>query len=194
MTDRRNAVDPAEVRRALRSLATGEAQESVGGTLRESATAPSADETETERESDDADVERRERSDEPTKERVAPERTVQEAAEALADVRAAAEFVDDDGLCRLRRAVEVAERAGDRETARRGERSLATVERYRAVASGGEAAGGSGSAVDGAGSPFLIDRADNARRADRTDSRRGDDYFHSSRGTVLRAGSQETGE
>jgi hypothetical protein len=58
------------------------------------------------------------------------------AHEALAALDSAAAFVADGGLDRLRDAIEAADRAGDRETARAGQRALATVQRYRRAASG----------------------------------------------------------
>mgnify|MGYP000114965951 CR=1 FL=1 len=60
--------------------------------------------------------------------------TVDEATRALDDVRDAAAFVRDDGLERLRWAVERAERRGDVATARRGRDALATIERCRRAA------------------------------------------------------------
>jgi hypothetical protein len=61
-------------------------------------------------------------------------RTIDEAVSALDDVADLAAFVDDDGDERLRRAVEAADRAGDRAAARRGRRALATIDRCRDAA------------------------------------------------------------
>ncbi|MEF8856582.1 MAG: hypothetical protein V5A16_04085 [Haloplanus sp.] len=59
---------------------------------------------------------------------------VDDASAALDDVRDAAAFVENGGLARLRRAVERAERAGDRAAARRGRDALAAIERCRQAA------------------------------------------------------------
>jgi hypothetical protein len=59
---------------------------------------------------------------------------VAEAATACVDVRAAAAFVDDGGLDRLRRAVEAADRRGDAAVADRGRAILARIERCRRAA------------------------------------------------------------
>ncbi|MFD1634926.1 hypothetical protein ACOZ4L_04210 [Haloplanus ruber] len=69
-----------------------------------------------------------------TDESAAPTATVDEATEALEDVRTLAAFVDDDGPERLRRAVAAAERDGDTVTARRGRRTLAAIDRCRTAA------------------------------------------------------------
>ncbi|PSP76974.1 hypothetical protein BRC81_11575 [Halobacteriales archaeon QS_1_68_20] len=53
---------------------------------------------------------------------------VDEATEAVEDLDRAASFREDGGLARLRRAVDAAERAGDRSLARRGQRALAAFE------------------------------------------------------------------
>ncbi|WP_435069377.1 hypothetical protein [Haloplanus sp. C73] len=63
-----------------------------------------------------------------------PSDVVADATAATRDVRDAAAFVDDDGLTRLRRAIEAAERRGDDALARRGRRALATLERGRDAA------------------------------------------------------------
>jgi hypothetical protein len=57
-----------------------------------------------------------------------------EANAALDDVRDAATFVEDSGLHRLRRAIERADRAGDRAAANRGRDALAAIERCRHAA------------------------------------------------------------
>ncbi|AZH24864.1 hypothetical protein [Haloplanus aerogenes] len=59
---------------------------------------------------------------------------IDEATRALDDVRDAATFVDGGGLSRLRRAIERADRRGDRAAARRGRDALATIERCRRAA------------------------------------------------------------
>jgi len=63
-----------------------------------------------------------------------PSDAVSEATAALDDVRDAAAFVDDDGLARLRRAIETAERRGDDALARRGRQALETLARCRRAA------------------------------------------------------------
>jgi IS5 family transposase len=60
--------------------------------------------------------------------------TVDEADAALAAVEALATFVDDGGVDRLRRAIETADAAGEPALARRGRRTLATIERCRDAA------------------------------------------------------------
>ncbi|WP_248897672.1 hypothetical protein [Haloplanus halobius] len=63
-----------------------------------------------------------------------PSTIIADAVAALDDVHAAAAFVDDGGLPRLRRAIEATDRAGDDATARRGRRALAAIERCRGAA------------------------------------------------------------
>lgn len=64
--------------------------------------------------------------------------TVRQATTALERLDTAAAFVDEGGLVRLRAAVEGAEQGERHETARRGQRALATVERFRRAAAGEE--------------------------------------------------------
>jgi len=59
---------------------------------------------------------------------------IDEAVVALDDVRDAAAFVAADGLPRLRRAIDRADRAGDDDAASRGRDALATIERCRRTA------------------------------------------------------------
>jgi hypothetical protein len=61
-------------------------------------------------------------------------RVVADAEVAVERLDTAAAFLTDGGEVRLRRAVERAERGDRRELARRGQRVLATVERFRAAA------------------------------------------------------------
>jgi len=65
-------------------------------------------------------------------------RVVSEAETAVDRLDTAAEFLAADGERRLRRAVARAERRDRRRLARRGQRVLATVERFRAVAAAGD--------------------------------------------------------
>jgi hypothetical protein len=60
--------------------------------------------------------------------------TIDDATAALDDVRAAAAFVEDGGLSRLRRAIDRADRRGDDSAARRGRETLATIEQCRRAA------------------------------------------------------------
>ena len=71
-----------------------------------------------------------------------PDRTVERAATAVADVERAATFLDRQGTESLADAIEAAERRGDRKRARRGQRALAAFERFR------RAAGGDGSPTE----------------------------------------------
>ncbi|AXG06253.1 hypothetical protein DU500_07235 [Haloplanus rubicundus] len=59
---------------------------------------------------------------------------IDEAAAALDDVRDAAAFVAADGLPRLRRAIDRADRAGDDAAVRRGRDALDALERCRRAA------------------------------------------------------------
>ena len=59
---------------------------------------------------------------------------IDEAVDALDDVRDAAAFVASDGLPRLRRAIDRADRAGDDAAVRRGRDALTTIERCRHAA------------------------------------------------------------
>jgi hypothetical protein len=59
---------------------------------------------------------------------------VAEATAALEDLHAAAAFVDDDGLARLRRAVDRADDAGDEAVADRGREALDAFRRCRRAA------------------------------------------------------------
>ena len=59
---------------------------------------------------------------------------IDEAVAALDDVRDAAAFVASDGLPRLRRAIDRADRAGDDATACRGRDALDAIERCRRTA------------------------------------------------------------
>jgi hypothetical protein len=59
---------------------------------------------------------------------------IDEAVAALDDVRDAAAFVAADGLPRLRRAIDRADRAGDDAAARRGRDALDAIERCRLAA------------------------------------------------------------
>jgi len=59
---------------------------------------------------------------------------IDDATAALDDVRAAAAFVEDGGLTRLRRAIDRADRRGDDAAARRGRNALAAIERCRRAA------------------------------------------------------------
>lgn len=63
-----------------------------------------------------------------------PSDIVADATAATRNVRDAAAFVDDGGLTRLRRAIEMAERRGDDALARRGQRTLDTIECCRRAA------------------------------------------------------------
>jgi len=63
-----------------------------------------------------------------------PRDTVAEATAALDDVRDTAAFLDDDGVDRLRNAIETAARRGDDAVARRGRDALATIEDCRRAA------------------------------------------------------------
>lgn len=65
-------------------------------------------------------------------------RVVTEAETAVERLDTAAEFLAADGEVRLRRAVARAERQDRRRLARRGQRVLATVERFRAAATAGD--------------------------------------------------------
>jgi hypothetical protein len=59
---------------------------------------------------------------------------IDEAVDALDDVRDAAAFVAADGLPRLRRAIDRADRAGDDAAVRRGRDALDALERCRRAA------------------------------------------------------------
>lgn len=69
-----------------------------------------------------------------------PARVVDDAADAVESVEAAARFVDDGGVDRLARAVAGAVRDGDDATVRRGRETLAVLEAFRAALDGETAA------------------------------------------------------
>lgn len=118
----RTETDPIAVKRALRALTAG--------------TAPPRDSDTPSVYSDTSLVDSDARPLAADSSRQSPTTVVDRAHEALADVATAAAFVADDGLVQLRGAVTVADRAGDHETARAGQRVLASIERYRRSAAG----------------------------------------------------------
>lgn len=112
--------DPVAVKQALRALIAGTAPsvDSDGVSTTESPVLSTAPATENPRPS--------------------PTTTVDRAHEALENVESTSAFVSGGGLERLRSAVSAAERAGDRATARTGQRTLASIERYRRAAAAGD--------------------------------------------------------
>lgn len=114
------APDPIAVKRALRALTAGTAPpvDSDGAQTPASPVRSTARATESPRPS--------------------PTAVVSRAHEALADVESTAAFAAGGGLERLRGAVTAAERAGDRAVVRAGQRTLASIQRYRRAAAVGD--------------------------------------------------------
>lgn len=67
---------------------------------------------------------------------------IDRAATAVDDIDRTGTFVDRHGIESLERAIEVAERRGDRERTRRGQRALAAFEWFRRAARGSSDADG----------------------------------------------------
>ena len=102
--------DPATVKRALRALADGTAPpvEAHGGSTDRS----------------------------PNELTEPPTAIVDRAHESLTEIESAAEFVADGGLDKLQAAIAAADRSGQHDLVRAGQRALASVQRYRRAAAG----------------------------------------------------------